>query len=196
MAVTLTTDAKNQSVDSPTWKRRVTSRNSSTGPGHRQFTASDRLRGRRGSARPPGAASKYTGGPLVHSVLAILAGFAAMAVIVMITTALAMHFILRLPAATLRAPGPGTLSPAYLATNVAASGLAAVVGGYTAAAIAGHDGVAHGLGLAAVMLVMSVVSMRQAGSAQPRWYRVVLATVMPGLAVVGAALCGVVAAAD
>ena len=127
---------------------------------------------------------------MVHSMLAVLAGFVVMALLVMMTTALAVRFVLHLPVSSMRTPGPGMPSPAYLATNVAASGIAALVGGYTTAAIAAHDQIAHGLGLAAVMVVMSVVSMRQSGSAQPRWYRVVLATVMPALAVSGAALGG------
>ena len=131
---------------------------------------------------------------MLRSALAVLAGFVAMALLVTISTALAVRLILHGPISTMRASAPGTLSPAYLATNLAASGIAALVGGYTTAAIAQHDRIAHGLGLAALMVVMSVVSMRQAGSAQPRWYRVVLATVMPAVAVGGAALSGAVTA--
>jgi hypothetical protein len=66
--------------------------------------------------------------------------------------------------------------------------VAAIIGGYATAVIAGHDQIAHGLGLAAVMVLMSVVSMRQAGARQPRWYRIILATMMPALAILGAAL--------
>jgi hypothetical protein len=131
---------------------------------------------------------------MVRSVLAVLAGFVAMALLVMIATALAVRFVLRRPLATMRSQGPSPQSAAYLAINVAASGLAALVGGYATALIAEHDRVAHGLGLAAVMVVMSVVSMRQSGAAQPRWYRILLLTVMPALAVAGAALCSSVVA--
>jgi hypothetical protein len=125
---------------------------------------------------------------MAQSVLAVLAGFVVMAVVVMIATALALHFVLRVPLAAMRSAGPQMLSPSYLVTNVAASALSAIVGGYTTAAIAGHDQIAHGFALAVVMVLMSVVSMRRAGAAQPRWYRVVLATVMPALAIGGAAL--------
>ena len=126
---------------------------------------------------------------MIHSVLAVLAGFVAMSLIVMIATALAVRFVLRMPLATMRSQVPGRLSAAYLATNVAASGLAALVGGYTTAVLAEHDLVGHGLALAAVMVVMGVVSARQSGAAQPRWYQVLLITLMPALAVGGAALC-------
>ena len=91
---------------------------------------------------------------MVHSMLAVLAGFVVMALLVMMTTALAVRFVLHLPVSSMRTPGPGMPSPAYLATNVAASGIAALVGGYTTAAIAAHDQIAHGLGLAAVMVVI------------------------------------------
>jgi hypothetical protein len=132
---------------------------------------------------------------MVQSVLAVLIGFVVMAVLVMITTALAVRFVLRVPFSTMRGSATIALSPAYLATNVTASGIAAVVGGYTAGVIAHHDQIAHGLALAAVMVVMSLVSMRQSGAAHPGWYRVVLITVMPALAVGGAALCSALAAA-
>ena len=127
---------------------------------------------------------------MVHSALAVLAGFVVMAIVVMVATALAMRFILGVPLAAMRSAGPQMLSPSYLAANVAASALAAIIGGYATATIAEHDQIAHGLGLAAVMVMMSVVSIRQAGAAQPRWYRIVLATLRPALAILGAALGG------
>ena len=131
---------------------------------------------------------------MVQSVLAVLIGFVVMAVLVMITTALAVRLVLRVPFSAMRGGTTVALSPAYLVTNVAASGIAAVVGGYTAGVIAHHDPIAHGIALAAVMVVMSLVSMKQSGAVQPGWYRVVLVTVMPALAVGGAALCGALAA--
>jgi hypothetical protein len=132
---------------------------------------------------------------MVRSVLAVLIGFVVMAVLVMITTALAMRFVLRVPFSEMRGGTTLALSPAYVATNVAASGIAAVFGGYTAGVIAHHDQIAHGIALAALMVVMSLVSMKPSGAAQLGWYRVVLVTVMPALAVGGAALSGVLAAA-
>ncbi len=131
---------------------------------------------------------------MVQSVLAVLIGFVVMAVLVMMTTALAMRFVLRVPLSAMRGGTTMALSPAYLATNVAASGIAAVVGGYTAGVFAHHDRIAHGIALAAVMVVMSLVSKKHSGAAQPGWYRVLLVTVMPALAVSGAALCGALAA--
>jgi hypothetical protein len=124
----------------------------------------------------------------MRSALAVVAGFVVMAAIVMITTVLAFRLVLHQPLAAMRAAGSGPPSNKYLATNLAGSALAALIGGYTAAAIAGHAALAHGTGLAAVMLVMSAISMRQAGRTQPRWYQWVLLTVMPVLAIAGAGL--------
>jgi hypothetical protein len=126
---------------------------------------------------------------MVRSALAVLAGFVAMALLVMIATALAVRFVLRRPLASMRSQDPGPISAAYLATNVTTSVLAALVGGYVTALLAERDRVAHGLVLAAVMVMMSVVSVRQSGPAQPRWYRILLLAGMPALAVVGATLC-------
>jgi hypothetical protein len=125
---------------------------------------------------------------MLHSVLAVLAGFAVMAVLVMATTMLAVRLVLHKPLAAMQSPAPGPLPAAYLGTNLAASALAALAGGYTTGAVAVNAPLAHGAALAALMVVMSVASMRQAGTAQPRWYQLVLATVMPLLALGGAAL--------
>ena len=125
---------------------------------------------------------------MLRSALAVLAGFVSMALLVMITTALAVRFVLRRPLASMRSRDPGPIPAAYLATNVTSSVLAALVGGYVTALLAERDRVAHGLVLAAVVVVMGLVSARQSGAAQPRWYRILLLVGMPALTVVGAVL--------
>jgi hypothetical protein len=125
---------------------------------------------------------------MIRSLIAVLAGFAVMALVVMVSTVVAARLLLGRSLAEMHTPPSGSPSRAYLTANLAGSALAALLGGYTAAAIAGQAQLAHGVGLAAVMAIMAVISMRQAGTAQPRWYQLVLATVMPGLAIAGAGL--------
>ncbi|MGB7212358.1 MAG: hypothetical protein WBC97_06970 [Gemmatimonadales bacterium] len=125
---------------------------------------------------------------MLRSVLAVLAGYAAMAAIVVIATILAVRFILRVPASALRSMPSTPPSRPYLTTNIAASGLAALIGGRITGAIADHAPVAHGLALAALMVGFGLLSARQSRAAQPRWYKTLLVTAMPALAVAGAAL--------
>jgi len=123
---------------------------------------------------------------MLHSALAVLAGYATMVVIVILGTVLAVRFVLRRPLADMRNPNMAPLPRAYLTANLVASGVAALAGGCVTASIAAASPVRTGLALAVVMALMSLVSMRQAGASQPRWYQLVLATVMPAIAVLGA----------
>ena len=122
----------------------------------------------------------------MRSVLAVVAGFLVMAVIVMIGTAVAARVILRQPLSTIRTGSSEPLPLEYLAANLSASAIAALCGGFLTAAIAGRSPLAHGLALAVVIVLMSILSMKQAGASQPRWYQLTLATAMPALALTGA----------
>ena len=68
--------------------------------------------------------------------------------------------------------------------NLAYSLLAALTGGYVAAWIAARQRLQHAIALAALVLVLSVVSAIAFGNRQPRFYQVALAVLMPA-AVVG-----------
>ena len=126
---------------------------------------------------------------MLHSFLAVLGGFAAMAVIVMISTALAA--VLLVPGGMGAMATPGTPLPrTYLVTNLGCSAAAAFLGGALTARIAGHDPLVHGGALAMLMVVMSWASMRQARDLQPRWYQLTLMTVMPVIALLGAWIGG------
>ena len=120
----------------------------------------------------------------IRSVLSVLGGFAAMALFVGVATAAAVR--LMLPAASGTPPQP---TPAYLAVNLLYSGLAAFLGGYVAGVIAGRAPAAHAAVLAALVLVMSVLSMRQLQGQQPRGYQWTLAVAMPLLVVAGGLVC-------
>ena len=124
-------------------------------------------------------------GPMLHSLLAVFAGFTAMALLVILSTALA---------ATLLVPGgmsataanAGSLPRAYLIVNLGCSALAAFIGGAITASLAYEARLWHGAALAALMVAMSVLSARQAKGTQPRWYQLTLMTAMPLIALTGA----------
>jgi len=112
---------------------------------------------------------------MFSSILAVLGGFAATALFVIVTTAIAA-----------RAVPPR----AYLTINLACSALAAFLGGFLTARLAPDKPFFHGIALAALMCAMGLLSAKQAGDRQPRWYQVVLCTVMPAIALIGAFISG------
>ena len=124
-------------------------------------------------------------GPMLHSLLAVLAGFAAMAVLVILSTAIAATLLVP-GGMSATATGAGSLPRAYLMVNLGCSALAAFVGGAVTARIASGSPLWHGAALAAVMVAMSILSARQARGTQPRWYQLTLMTAMPAVALVGA----------
>jgi len=128
----------------------------------------------------------------VHSFLAVLGGFAAMAVLVMISTALAAQFLVPGGMRSMATPGIPLPRP-YLVTNLGCSAVAAFVGGFITVRLAPDHPFSHGIALALLMCVMAMVSARQAGDRQPRWYQLVLCTVMPVVALIGAYISGQVA---
>jgi hypothetical protein len=122
---------------------------------------------------------------MIHSLLAVFGGFAAMALIVMITTAVTAQVLV--PGGMRATAAPGTPLPsAYLVTNLGCSALAAFVGGALTARIAGHDPLIHGGALAMLMVLMTAASARQYRGLQPRWYQLTLMTLMPAIALAGA----------
>jgi len=115
----------------------------------------------------------------LRSVLAIIGGFASMAVIVMVCTVVSMK------ALNLKSGQP---TPVYLGINVAYSLLAALLGGFIAAKIAGKSPLAHGIALAALMLVLSALSFKTSAGGQPFAYRIFLVIGPPLAAIAGAEL--------
>jgi hypothetical protein len=115
--------------------------------------------------------------PILRSVLAVLAGLLAMAVIVMALTLLSV-FALHLKS--------GRPTPGYLTLNVIYSLAAAVFGGWLTARLAGRSPIAHGIALAVVMLVLSAVSYLQSTGTQPIAYQVFLVLMPPVAAIAGA----------
>jgi hypothetical protein len=106
---------------------------------------------------------------IIRSLAAVAAGYAVMAAII-------RYF----------APAPFEGMKYFLlsATCIAA---ASMFGGLATAFIADGHELAHAAGLGFVMIVMSVVAMRQAGEARPGWYETSIAACGPISALLGAA---------
>jgi hypothetical protein len=116
---------------------------------------------------------------LLHSVLALLAGFAVMIGIVFTVTMVLMRGCPRWVGT------PGRPSPAYVLVNMGYSFVAAVVGGFITAYIAVADPLRTVLVLALVVLVMSALSVLESLGRQPVRYQIFLAVLGPIGVVVG-----------
>jgi hypothetical protein len=126
------------------------------------------------------------GGTMLRSVAAVAAGFALLAIGVMIATRIAVALMLPAPDA-----GP---TPAYLVVNLAYSAGLAVVAGYVTAKAAPSAPRGHALALAGVLLVLGVagvVGTAAAGATppgQPSWYPYVMLALGPAGAILGGSL--------
>lgn len=102
----------------------------------------------------------------LRSIGAVVGGFAAMTLIVMVTTPVAA----RLLGADVAGAG---LTTAYLVANLGLSAVAAVVGGLLAAGLAPRRPVMHALYLAGAVLgigVLSILLVDVPEAGQPEWY--------------------------
>ncbi|MGH7566593.1 MAG: hypothetical protein ACREK2_07165 [Gemmatimonadota bacterium] len=121
----------------------------------------------------------------MRSVLAVLAGFAAMAIVVIVATVLFARLLY--PDAE---PGaPPTPTGAWLAINLAYSLAAAVLGGWLAAYLAPRAPFGHAVALAVVAAAMAIPGILSGGSpGQPAWYPAVLAALAIGGILLGGRL--------
>ena len=116
---------------------------------------------------------------LVRSVIAVVAGYAAMAAVVIALTVLVKRISPEWMGAG-HAP-----AASYVYTNLMYSFGAAMIGGYLAAVIGSRAPLAHACALAVVIFILSIVSSAQIGDRQPRWYQAALALIGPLGAVLG-----------
>jgi len=114
---------------------------------------------------------------LMRSGIAVLAGYMAMAVVVVLTSSLTASLMLT----AVNAP-PTT---GYLYANLVLGLLAAALGGYVTARLAPQNPRNHIAGLGAVILALGLLSAR-AGGLQPAWFRFGII----GIGLAGAALGG------
>jgi len=110
---------------------------------------------------------------MIHAFLALLAGFAAMAVVVMLVTALLMRLVPEWVGAE------GRPRPAYAFVNLGYSFLAAAGGGYVTAWLSAANPLVHVLVLGIVVLAMGALGALQAKGKQPVWYALTLVALTP-----------------
>jgi hypothetical protein len=110
---------------------------------------------------------------ILRALLALVAGFLTMAVLVGVVTAVLMK----------RAPGwvgaVGHPNPAYIAVNLGYSFAAAIAGGYVTAWVAKDNPLIHVLVLALIVLLLSALSALQQRGLQPIWYQLTLLAMTP-----------------
>jgi hypothetical protein len=110
---------------------------------------------------------------MLHAFLALLAGFATMAGLVVALTALLMRL------APAWAGAEGKPEAGYAFVNLGYSFLSASAGGYVTAWASDANPLVLVLALAIIVLVMGALSAMQARGKQPVWYALTLLALMP-----------------
>ena len=110
---------------------------------------------------------------MLYSFLALLAGFATMAVLVGVVTALLTQLVPEWVGAE------GKPRPGYAFVNLGYSFLAAAAGGYVTAWLSAANPLVHVLMLGIVVLAMGALSALQARGKQPVWYALALLALTP-----------------
>lgn len=109
----------------------------------------------------------------LHAFLALLAGYATMAVLVIAITAL----LTRLTPSWVGEQGRP--SPGYVFVNLGYSFLAAAAGGYVTAYVAVANPLYHVLVLGVIVLALAALSALQSRGKQPIWYQLALLAIAP-----------------
>jgi hypothetical protein len=110
---------------------------------------------------------------ILHAFLALAAGFATMAVLVAVLTAL----LVRLTPSWVGEQG--NPQPGYIFVNLAYSFLAAAAGGYVTACIGAASPMQLVLALGMVVLALAALSAMQSRGKQPIWYQLLLVALTP-----------------
>jgi len=110
---------------------------------------------------------------VLHAFLALVAGFATMALLVTALTAL----LTRLTPSWVGDPGKPELG--YMFVNLGYSFLAAAAGGYVTSVVAAANPLYHVLALGIVVLVLSALSVMQLRGKQPVRYQLALVALTP-----------------
>lgn len=113
---------------------------------------------------------------IARSVLAIVLGFAVFFVVVRMLARFAGN------------PDEGDALMNYLLLSVSITVAGAMVAGYATARVAASHEFPHAAALGLLMVILSVVSMRQQGIAEPGWYQTTIAGCGPISAMLGAAI--------
>lgn len=110
---------------------------------------------------------------ILRAFLALAAGFATMALLVIVFTALLKHMV---PSWT---GAEGKPQPGYIFVNLGYSFLAAAAGGYVTAWLAAANPLIHVLALGIVVLALAALSALQSRGKLPVWYALALVAITP-----------------
>jgi hypothetical protein len=110
---------------------------------------------------------------ILHAFLALLAGFAAMAALVIGMTALLKRMVPSWMG------NEGKPQPGYIVVNLGYSFLAAAAGGYITAWTGKGNPLVLVLGLAIIVLALAALSALQSRGKQPTWYQLSLVAITP-----------------
>lgn len=98
---------------------------------------------------------------MIRSIISVVAGYAAMVIIVVITSVFAGALLLG---------SPGIVTPTYIITNLIFGLVAPIVGGYVTAKLAPKNMMQHVQILAGLVIVLGLLSATQPLNGQPVWY--------------------------
>ncbi len=110
---------------------------------------------------------------ILHAFAALLAGFATMAALVAVMTAMLTRMV---PSWT---GTEGEPQPGYIFVNLGYSFLAAAAGGYVTAWAATGNALILVLGLGIIVLALAALSALQSRGKQPIWYQLSLVAITP-----------------
>ena len=110
---------------------------------------------------------------ILRAFMALVAGFAVMALLVIVIDALVARLA---PSWT---STEGRPQPGYVVVNLGYSFLAAAAGGYVTAWAAAANPLIHVLALGLVVLALAALSALQSRGKQPIWYQLALIAVSP-----------------
>ena len=110
---------------------------------------------------------------ILHAFFALVAGFATMALLVIVLTALLQRLVPSWVSAE------GRPQPGYVFVNLGYSFLAAATGGYVTAWAAAANPLLHVLALGMVVLALGALSALQSRGKQPIWYQLALVAISP-----------------
>jgi len=110
---------------------------------------------------------------MLHAFLSLLAGFAAVLLLVLALRALLQWLA---PSMAAQDPYPG---PGYTVVNLGASLLAGTAGGYVTAWVGSGNPMVYVLALGIIVLALSALSALQARGQQPVWYQLLQVAISP-----------------
>ncbi len=120
---------------------------------------------------------------VLHTFLTLLGGFAVMAMILALTTALS-----RWVSRQANSADGKTIPPTAMLWSLGATLVAAISGGYVTATLATDNPLIHALALAIIVLLLSAMSAIQSRGSYPIWFSLLMVALAPCAVVAGGLL--------